>query len=183
MPIAIRKCILSILRIVEIWGFKVDKEIKEKIGAALGQIPSGLFILTAQYKDRRHGMLASWIQQVCFEPPMVSVAVGKGRPIMPLIRDASCFGLCQLPQNDSAIMKKFASGILPDEDPFVELKMIDNHDISVPILANVLSYLVCDLVCHMDLKGDHDLFIGSIHAGRYFEGKPQVRVRKNGFAY
>ena len=161
----------------------MDQKTKEQIGAALGQIPSGLFILTAQYKDRRHGMLTSWIQQVCFEPPMVSVAVGKGRPIMPLIREASCFGLCQLPQNDKVIMQKFASGISPDEDPFAELEMSDDRDGSVPILANVLSYLICDLVCHMDLEGDHDLFIGSIHAGRYLEGKPKVRVRKNGFTY
>jgi hypothetical protein len=60
-----------------------DKSIEKPLGddwaRALGRIPSGLFILTARFEDQSTGMLASWVQQVSFDPPLVSVAVKKGR--------------------------------------------------------------------------------------------------------
>src|SRR5437763_11245331 len=47
--------------------------------AALGRIPSGLFILTARRGTQETGMLASWVQQCSFEPPLVMAAVRRGR--------------------------------------------------------------------------------------------------------
>jgi len=35
--------------------------------------------VTARLDERSTGMLASWVQQVGFDPPMISVAVKKGR--------------------------------------------------------------------------------------------------------
>src|SRR5690606_36146938 len=104
----------------------LDELQKQRIGAAIGRIPSGLFVLTAQHEDRRTGMLASWVQQVCFEPPMISVAVQKGRAIMPLISESRRFGLCQLPEKEKVITRKFAAGIEPGEDPFLGFELV--HD-------------------------------------------------------
>ena len=160
----------------------MDADTREAIGAALGKIPSGLFILTARHEDRRSGMLASFVQQVCFEPPMVSVAVAKGRPIMPLISESRRFGICQLTRDDKIILRKFAGGIEVGDDPFLGFEMIDNNS-GVPILAQSLGYLVCDLTCHMDVEGDHDLFIGTVRDGRYIAGEPKIRLRENGFTY
>ena len=161
----------------------MDNGMKERIGTALGRIPSGLFILTAKNEHHRTGMLASWVQQVSFEPPMVSVAVAKGRYIMPLISESRHFGLCQLPQGEKVIMRKFASRCSPSEDPFLGFEMINKTVTEVPILANVLSYLECELTCHLDVDGDHDLFIGTIRGGSLFKGEPQVHLRENGFSY
>src|SRR5690554_6461350 len=104
----------------------MDEVTKQAIGAALGRIPSGLFILTAQYEDRRAGMLASWVQQVCFEPPMICVAVGKGRPIMPLISESRSFGLCQIADGERVMLRKFASGSELGEDPFLGFEMVQD---------------------------------------------------------
>jgi hypothetical protein len=49
------------------------------VSAALGRVPSGIFILTTGYEGRATGMLASWVQQAGFEPPMVTVAVRRDR--------------------------------------------------------------------------------------------------------
>ena len=127
-------------------------------------------------------MLASFVQQVCFQPPMVSIAVAKGRPIMPLISESRCFGICQLPKGDKINMRKFAAGIGPNDDPFLGFQLRDNCN-NVPILANIMSYLICNLSCHMDVEGDHDLFIGTVIAGEYLAGDPEVRLRENGFSY
>ncbi len=161
----------------------MDEKVREGIGAALGRIPSGLFILTAKHEDRRSGVLTSWVQQVCFQPPMISVAVAKGRPIMPLISESRCFGLCQLPKGEKVILRKFAAGIAAGEDHFLGFEMLGHSELGVPLLANVTSYLECQLTCHMDVEGDHDLFVGAVRAGNYLAGEPQVHIRENGFKY
>jgi len=161
----------------------MDESTRQKVAAAIGAIPSGLFILTARNDDHRTGMLASWVQQVSFQPPMVSVAVAKGRLILPVISGSRRFGLCQLPQNEKLIMRKFAGGIKDHEDPFLGMEMRNNTATHLPILANVLAYLECELTCHIDAEGDHDLFIGHVIAGEFLGGEPHVHLRKNGFTY
>lgn len=163
----------------------MDEKVRQGIGAAMGRIPSGLFILTARHEDRRGGMLASWVQQACFQPPMISVAVGKGRPIMPLISESRKFGLCQLPRNEKVLLRKFAGGVESGEDPFLGFEMLPHTVTGVPIFGqqHVLSYMECELTCHMDVEGDHDLFVGLVRAGSFFHGEPHVHTRENGFKY
>ncbi|MCE9590053.1 MAG: flavin reductase family protein [Planctomycetes bacterium] len=160
-----------------------DEKTKQAIAAALGRIPSGLFILTAQHEDRRAGMLASWVQQVCFQPPMVSIAIGKGRPIMPLISESRRFGLCQLPKNEKGILRKFAGGSDGIQDPFLGLELVHDSVLTLPLLAHTLGFLECELTCHMDVEGDHDIFVGIVRNGQYFGGEPHVHVRDNGLKY
>ena len=161
----------------------MDKDVLKQIGDAIGRIPSGLFILTACFEDRRMGMLASWVQQASFEPPMVSLAIAKGRPIMPLISNSHEFGLCQIPKGDKVLMRKFASHIEPTEDPFLGFEQVSPTINKSPILAGALSYMECNLVCHMDYEGDHDIFIGKVVGGSYFNGDPFVHIRENGLKY
>ncbi len=161
----------------------VDESMKESIGAAIGRIPSGLFVLTARHEDRRGGMLVSWVQQACFEPPMVVVAVSKGRPIMPLISESRSFGLCQIAKGDKVLLRKFAGKIDPSEDPFLGFELLESSHSGVPILANVLSYMECEVACHMDVEGDHDLFVGRVVRGGYIKGEPHVHLRENGYSY
>ncbi len=161
----------------------MDDKMRQGVGAALGKIPSGLFILTARHEDHRAGILVSWVQQVCFQPPMVSVAIAKGRAIMPLISESRRFGLCQIADTDQVLQRKFAAGVDGSDDPFLGFELLHTTVLNVPILANALAYLECELTCHMDVEGDHDLFIGSIRAGSSAAGKPRVHLRENGFKY
>jgi len=155
---------------------------RERIGPAIGKIPSGFFILTAAHEDRRTGMLCSWVQQVCFEPAMVSVAVAKGRPIMPLISESRKFALCQLRDDDRTVLRKFAAGHDVNDDPFLGIDLVENK-LHVPVIRNTLGYVVCELSCHMDVEGDHDLFVGTVKDGGFHGGEPRVHVRSNGFSY
>ena len=161
-----------------------EDEAKRGIAQPLGKVPSGLFILTARHEDKTAGMLASWVQQVCFAPPMVSVAIAKGRSIMPLISGSRKFGLCQLRKSEKVIHRKFSShGTDLSEDPFLGFEMASDTALSLPILAQCLSYLECVVACHIDVEGDHDLFVGQVMAGRYNQGKPWIHVRDDGFVY
>ncbi len=153
------------------------------IARALGRIPAGLFVLTARTEDRRTGIIASWVQQVCFEPPMVCVSVAKGRPIMPLISESRQFALCQLPQGERVLTRKFSLTIDQGEDPFLGFDLLENTVLNAPVLAMAMAYLECEVACHMDVDGDHDLFVGVVRGGRYLGGEPVVHLREDGLKY
>src|SRR3954452_2677360 len=96
----------------------MSEQLKQSIGKALGKIPSGVFVLTAQHGNENSAMLASWVQQAGFDPPAVSVALAKDRLIIDIIRASRKFALSIVPQDDSSLMKKYARGVAPDVDPF-----------------------------------------------------------------
>ncbi len=160
----------------------MNPDTNKSIGAALGAIPTGVFLLTAQHEDRRQGMLASWVQQTCFQPPMVCVAVAKGRPIMPLISESRRFVLCQLDTEDRVIQRKFRNADHEDA-PFLGFELVAGVFNNVPILKQCHAWLECELSCHMDVEGDHDLFVGQVHGGGRNPGSPLIRIREDGFTY
>jgi flavin reductase (DIM6/NTAB) family NADH-FMN oxidoreductase RutF len=161
----------------------MDEALRQTVGAALGAIPSGLFVLTAAHEERRLGTLVSWVQQACFEPPMVCVAIAKGTPIMPIVSESRCFGLCQLAADDRTLTRKFANANDPGDDPFLGVPLVKPVLAKLPILAGARVYLECELSCHMDVEGDHDLFVGAVRAGNYIAGNPHVHLRENGLRY
>lgn len=161
----------------------MDEALKHSIGAALGMIPSGVFVLTAQHEDRRAGQIVTWVQQVCFEPPMVSVAVAKGRPIMPLISESRFFGLCQISESDRVMLRKFSQDAPPNEDPFLGFEMLAGRSTRVPILTHAMAFIECELACHMDVEGDHDLFVGTVRHGTCNGGTPKIHLREDGYKY
>lgn len=161
----------------------MDDAVKKAVGTALAQIPAGLFVLTACHEDRRMGMLTTMVQQVCFEPPMVCVAVGKGKPIMPLISESRQFGLCQVSETDKITLRKFAQDSVPGDDPFLGFELTVGKLTRVPILAHAMSYLECEVACHMDVEGDHDIFVGFVRGGGFTNGTPRIVMRDETLRY
>lgn len=162
----------------------MDETQRSAMSSALGAIPSGLFILTAAHEDRRLGMLIGWVQQVCFEPAMVSISIQKGIPIMPLISESRQFGLCQLAATDRALVRKFGNQADLGDDPFLGHQLIKPAMPKLPILASSKAYLECELVCHMDVEGDHDVFVGAVRGAGFKEPfDPMIHLREDGLTY
>lgn len=160
------------------------QNVDKGIAAAIGRIPSGLFILTAVHETKRTGALVSWVQQVGFKPPTISVAVGQDRPVMGLIEGSRRFALCQVPQEDKVLLRKFAAGVPEGEDPFADMPLVETSDFAVPVLADSLSYMTCELAAHVVVQTDHDLIIGTVVAGALNgDGEPFVHLRENGLKY
>lgn len=162
----------------------MDDAQRSAVASALGAIPSGRFVLTAAHEDRRLGVLVGWVQQVCFEPPMVSISIRKGTPIMPLISESRSFALCQLAADDRVLARKFGGQIDLGDDPFLGQQLIKPLIPKLPILSAARSFLECELVCHMDVEGDHDLFVGTVrNAGHHPPFEPAIHLRENGLEY
>jgi len=153
------------------------------LAQALGRIPSGLYILTIEHGEQSTGMLASWVQQAGFEPPMVTVGIRRDRHVADWIAEAGKFALSQLAVGSKALIRHFGRGFAPDAHAFegVELR----HDArGGPVLAGALAYLDAEVAGEL-AAGDHRIFVARIIDGALLQSdaEPLVHVRANGFHY
>ena len=153
----------------------------KSLAAALGRVPSGIFILTLGRAGIETGMLASWVQQCSFAPPLVSLAVQRGRPIGALLPKDANFTLNILEAAQTDMIAHFGKGFALTDDAFNGLEITPSpHG---PILQEALGYLHARVVERV-AAGDHELFIAEVIAGALLDdGQPMVHIRKNGLHY
>jgi flavin reductase (DIM6/NTAB) family NADH-FMN oxidoreductase RutF len=154
------------------------------IGRALGKIPSGVYILTARSPDGdATAMLASWVQQAAFVPLCVSVAMAKDRPAYEVVKRAGLFVLSVLPKDDAILMKRYARGVKPGEDPFAGVNT-NTTPTGQTYLADALAWIECRLGRTLAFDGDHDILIGQVTAAQVIkEGQPFTHVRGSAYHY
>jgi flavin reductase (DIM6/NTAB) family NADH-FMN oxidoreductase RutF len=154
----------------------------KELAAAIGRIPSGLFIVTARQDNCETGFLASWIQQCSFDPFQVSFAVKCGRPVCSwLVADAPLV-INILEEDQTDLLVHFGKGFAANEPAFNGLE-IDRSAAGAPVLTDALAFLDCRVVERLG-AGDHELYIARVTGGRVLsEGRPMVHVRKNGAHY
>jgi flavin reductase (DIM6/NTAB) family NADH-FMN oxidoreductase RutF len=153
------------------------------LGQALGRIPSGLYILTVSHDGQSTGMLASWVQQAGFQPPMVTVAVNRERFVGDWVAAAGRFTLNQLPSGSKALIRHFSRGFPPGAPAFEGLVLRD-EPAAGPVLASALAFLDAEVAGELSL-GDHRILLGRVIGGAVLEpaADPFVHVRNNGFHY
>lgn len=154
---------------------------EEGLKAALGKIPSGLYAVGAVHEGRRLGMLCSFVEQAGFDPPMISIALGRDRPLRHVLESGGMFAVNILGAEDKKILAAFASA--REEDPFAAFSLIAN-DSGLPQLAEALAWLACR-PCGSVPAGDHVVYVAEVlEACLHREGsEPMIRIRKNGFGY
>ena len=148
----------------------------------LGRVPSGLFVLAARQGEEETGMLASWVMQAGFEPPMVSVAVRKDRYVADWLTAGTPFVLNILAQEQKSLLAHFGRGFAPGEPAFNGLSLQrTGHGLAV--LIGALGHLECVPHSHLD-SSDHRIFLAEVTGGSLqAEGHPAVHVRKTGAHY
>lgn len=161
------------------------EQLKNTVGKALGRIPSGLFILTVSTGEGGPpaATLVSWVQQVGFDPPAVSMAVARDRPIRELIIAAGRFALSVLGEGDNDLLRRYARPIPAGTDPFEGVETLSS-DIGLPVLARAVAWIDAELMQVCTFGGDHDLFVARVTAGAQLKASaPFTHVRGNGFHY
>ena len=161
----------------------ISDQFKHTAGKALGRIPSGIFILTASHDGRASAMMASWVQQAAFDPPAISIAMAKGRPIEPLVQRSKKLALSVIPESDTSLMKRYARGVKEGEDPFAGVETFMTPG-GVPAMKSALGWLEGRLIHTCDFGADHDLLIAEIVAGDILHpGAAFTHQRGSGFHY
>ncbi|QDT67663.1 Putative diflavin flavoprotein A 3 [Planctomycetes bacterium MalM25] len=158
------------------------EETQEELLAALGRVPSGIYILTIGAGDESTGMLASWVQQAGFEPPQVSVALKSGRPINERIESGEPFAINIVGATQKHLLGHFGKGFAPGEPAFEGLELAATES-GTPALAEAVGVLECRATGGVD-AGDHRLIVAEVIAGRLqHDAAPMTHVRKRGDHY
>lgn len=154
----------------------------EPLARALGRIPSGLFIVTTVVDGRPQGFLASFVMQASLAPPVISVAIGRDRPILADLRRSGLFAVSILDAESRKTMAAFTRRLADGETPFDRLP-IEHTPGGLPVLAEALAWIECR---HMSEHpaGDSLLVCGEVVAGALTrEGEPHIHLRRNGLSY
>ncbi len=155
---------------------------KELLGKALGRIPSGISILTAHADNQDSALLASWFQQIAFEPPMISIAIQNDRPILGMIRQTKQFTLNLLHHDQKKFLGHFGKGFAPGENPFMTVDVTQTEDKGA-VLNEAMAYLFCSLREEFQVA-NQVILIGEVLEGKIQHDHPSmVHLRKSGFHY
>jgi flavin reductase (DIM6/NTAB) family NADH-FMN oxidoreductase RutF len=169
-----------------------QNEPADAVGVALGRIPSGLFVVTwragegdADATDR--AMLASWIMQGGFAPPLITIAVGASRDLLAAIDQCTPFVVNVLGESQRPLVARFGRPAGPGEDPFAGLA-VDRSPTGTAVIPDAIAWLECQAVTQAGgsggQMGDHVIILARItSAGTGPEQPPLVHVRKNGLRY
>ena len=156
---------------------------KESVGRAIGRLGSGVHVVAMNRNGERDGLLTSWIAQAAFEPPMISLAVKKGRPILSKLPEGATFTVSVLSKSNMDIYKNFAKPFTPDLNRFEGLKVEEDTQ-GNPYFSDAVAYMSCIIRGRVE-AGDHFVLVAEIVAGAGLqtEQEPMIHLRKNGFQY
>ena len=155
---------------------------KKQVGKALGRVPSGLFIVTAQFENKEDAVLASWVNQCSFDPPAVTIALATSRPARLLVEASGSFIINILGKESNALLKHFFKPPPQGASIFKGLKVTPGYR-DIKILSDAVAFLECDVKAQQAF-GDHVLYVGEVVGGKTLKGgEPYFHVRDNGFNY
>ena len=152
---------------------------------AVGDILSGLFVVCAEDPATSlvEGFLGSWIQQVSFDPLMISLAIKPGRPAHDLIVGGGVFSVNVIGEENQRLRKILWNGYDPLFSPFKTVQSTRGAAGGV-LLDEARSSMECRRHS-MITPGDHRVVFAEVLGGvvRESETRPLVHMRKSGHKY
>ncbi len=159
-----------------------EETARESLGRALGMIPSGIFVVTTTREPERSAYVGSWIQQAAFEPPAITIAINKQRPLLGLLAPGCGIGVNILGRRQAQLYARFEKGFTLEEDPFAGMA-IETATTGAPLLREAFAYLDCRVRTVLD-AGDHMVVLAEVLAGAVQQaGEPMTYTRRSGFTY
>ncbi|MSQ90209.1 MAG: flavin reductase [Phycisphaerales bacterium] len=153
---------------------------RETVEHVLNLVPASSFLLTSAHGELRSGVIVKCVQQVAMHPPMLLVAMEKGQPLSPIIRDSRNFSICVLAKDDRITRKIFA--VAPDQgvDAFLTIPHLVAPGGS-PVPLRALGYIACELIRHLDIDADYEVYIGMVHDAELV-AQPKIKAPRPGLA-
>lgn len=142
--------------------------IRSTVAHVLDLVPANEFLVTAAFGELRSAVTLRFVQQVATNPPMLLIAMEKGQTISPIIRDARNFALCVLDRHERTLPRLFAHA--PDQgvDAFLTVPHIVAPG-GAPVPLRATGYIACEVVRHLDIEADHEVYIGMVHHAALLE--------------
>jgi flavin reductase (NADH)/cob(II)yrinic acid a,c-diamide reductase len=130
---------------------------------AMATVPAAQFLLTTAYGDVRDGRIVERVQQCGTNPPMLLIAMEKGHTLSPLIRDSRTFAVSLLDPAERLLQRVFGPDRRVGDDPFLTYKHTRGV-LGAPIVTRAVAWFDCEVVRHLDMETNFELYIGLVHA-------------------
>ena len=115
---------------------------------------------------RRFATFVLSLQPASNAPPMVCVATQCGQVIDPVLRDSHVFSVFVLRAGERVLTKRLhEGGTLRGMDIFDGIA-VERLQGGLPALASSPVAMECEIVRHIDLEADHQLYVGRITSCR-----------------
>jgi flavin reductase (DIM6/NTAB) family NADH-FMN oxidoreductase RutF len=128
--------------------------------AAMGQLASGITVVTMRVDGEDHGFTASSFTSLSLDPMLVLVCVVRDTRSHALIEQAGHYAVSILSNAQKDLGMRFASEV---GDRFAGLDL-ERAVTGAPILPNCLAWVDCTLRDVLP-GGDHSIFVGEVMAG------------------
>ena len=147
----------------------------------MGNVAASVTVVTTFHADGRPtGLTVSAFSSVSLDPPLVLVCLGKDSSTLEAIREHGGYTVNFLAAGTGDLALTMASR---SDDRFSEVPFDEPASaFAGPILTDsVYAYFECGLVSEID-AGDHFIFIGRVHAGRFLQERDPLVYWRRGFA-
>jgi flavin reductase (DIM6/NTAB) family NADH-FMN oxidoreductase RutF len=131
-----------------------------KLAEALAEITTGIYVLTVNDGQVRHGMSSSWVTQVSGDPPLIMAAVDRRHFSHNILERQGVFGLNVVGKQSRALEDYFFSAAARKPDN-LEQFAYELGETGAPLLRLAMAVFECRVVGSY-LAGDHTLFVASI---------------------
>ena len=143
--------------------------------------PYGIYIMAVSAEDQIAAIIATWVTQVSFVPPLVAVAVEKEGSFLAQVTAAKQFSLSLLPEEGIEMAKHVLKNgpLFPlgtEGLPFV------NGENAPPRPAGAHSTINCK-VRETYPAGDHIIVLGEITGAKIQESGPVLTLQDTGWKY
>lgn len=133
---------------------------ERKLAEALSEITTGIYVLTVNDGQTRHGMSSSWVTQVSGDPPLIMAAVDKRHFSHGILERQSVFGLNVVGKKGRALEDYFFSAASRSPNN-LEQFAYELGETGAPLLTLAMAVFECRVVGSYP-AGDHTLFVASI---------------------
>lgn len=156
-----------------------DKTRKE----ILGLIPYGLYVIGTTGKDAPYVIVANWLTQVSFHPPLLALAIEQDSSMRRYLAEKGSFTVNIFRTGDKNQAKAFL------KEASVRGSTINGEEFlltsqGTPYLVHALAHLECNVVQQIQ-TGDHTVFVGEVIGGRLHEkGRREIlTLQETGWKY
>jgi flavin reductase (DIM6/NTAB) family NADH-FMN oxidoreductase RutF len=148
---------------------------------ALRQFPYGLFLLGATRNGHPLVILANWVMQISFSPPLVAVAIEVESKMRGYIADSGYFSVNVLPAGNPDLPRSFLKSQEPKEGK-INGQAYQNARHGSPFVEGTSACLECQVIASHD-AGDHLLYIGQVLQSKVNFQSPGMTLKESGLSY
>jgi flavin reductase (DIM6/NTAB) family NADH-FMN oxidoreductase RutF len=143
---------------------------------ALRMLSNGVYVLTTCLEDTFHAASVTWVTQVSFQPPLLTVALKKNSRLADAVRRAHRFALNILDEGQQDLAEHFLQHFTaPAGSTSLGNVAFRTGPARCPLLVDSLGWLECRYAGEPSTPGDHCLVLAEVAgAGVRRDGRPMV---------